>query len=255
MVWALVLARLFCALFAPHIAYAEEVEEKQPQQVVVDNSGLKEDLQKIDQDLIVRLDAVNRKLDVMNNVENSDENPELDQLISIDEHLTQIVGENTSAGLMAQEPLRASGSATFTAYANVSPTGQWATYAESLLPKVAWDEHYVFLQDTSSSYVMVYGDLEVTNNGEISGTGKWVRWYYSGTATGYRVDTGNGNVGIYANSLTILSDLGDYPILGDGSDGLRREVMYYALVAVAVFSLYHVWHFCIRTAQSFKGVG
>lgn len=144
-----------------------------------------------------------------------------------------------------QAPLKAASRATFAAYANASPTNQYAYYAAGYLPRMGFGEHYAYLQDTSSSYVLVWGNLTESDGG-ITGSGQWVRWYYASNSVGYVTETGSGSVTVSPSGHVVLSDLDGYPMLVVGDELLRREVGFYAVVACAVFCLSSVLGFCVR---------
>lgn len=180
--------------------------------------------------------------------------PEEESLDKIDEKLGGIDKRLESIGkaiepdieqIEEQKPLTATkAGVSVTAYANVSPTGTYAEYAKGLLPRAEYGDHYCYLQDASSSYVMIYGDLKLAN-GAITGTGKWQRWYYSGNQYGYVTEQGEGNISVNPNSHVVMSDLGSYPMF-ESNELLRKEIGFYALVGVTVFCVASVLGFCIR---------
>lgn len=144
-----------------------------------------------------------------------------------------------------QQPVQQTRAATsFTAYTNVSPTGTYAQYAIGYLPRVGYGEHYCFLQDTSSSYTFAWGDLAKSGS-NISGNAKWVRWYYTSNYN-YVMQSGEGSVTISPDNHTVMSDLDGWPMLGDGTDAMRKEVGFYAVVALCIFSLASVLNFTLR---------
>lgn len=150
------------------------------------------------------------------------------------------------------EPVKAvrANGATFTAYGNVSPTGQYATYAARLVPKVSWNHDYVYLQDTASSYVFVSGDCDFRSNGEFSfSDADYTRWYYAGTGSGYLVQSGHGDVVVHAGQNVVLSSLGSYPLLDDGTSLLRNEVAFYAVCTSLLYVLGTIRAFLLRSAK------
>lgn len=143
------------------------------------------------------------------------------------------------------------GTKAFSAWANVNPTGTYAQYAMGYLPRVDYKDHYAFLQDSQNSYVFVWGDLNISGS-TISGKSDWVRWYYT-NSNGYLVESGQGDtVTINTNSHVVMSDLDGMPMLGVENELLRKELGFYALVAVAVFSLASVLGFCIRLSSRYS---
>lgn len=244
MVWAVVLLLL---LYSPTLALAEDVQTVETVPVVNESYVIEQKLDTINQTLT---DGFREMNEVSEPKGQDDSDLELETLNSIDSKLTQIVGEQTTAGLMEQAPLAASASHAFVAYANMSPTSAYANYAVGLLPKLKWDEHYVLVQDTSSSYTFVWGEL-VNENNTIAGEGSYVRWYYTGNAQGYREERGSGSVSVTPNGYTVLSDLGEYPMVGGSEELQRREVGFYALVAVVIFVLHSVWRFVLRNSQPY----
>lgn len=169
---------------------------------------------------------------------------ELKALEGISKQLEELTKDET-VKIDEQEPVGLSkAGVSFDAYGNVSPTGTYASYAIGYLSRVGFGEHYVYLQDTSSSYVMCWGDL--TSSGtNVNGSGNWVRWYYTNNYS-YVMQYGSGQISIEAGNKVILSDLEPWPMLGDGTDVLRREVGFYAVVALCVFSLASVLGFTLR---------
>lgn len=251
MVRALILALVL--LLSPAVALAEDgmLTESQPVQIV-DNTSL---LQNINEGI----NSINEKLDaeaqerenekMMREIESvSDpQQQQLDTLMNIDKTLTEISGRDESVQLMEQQPLLAAGNHAFVTYGNVSPTGTYAVYAQGTLAKARWQDDYVYLQDTSSSYVLVWGKLEMADDNTITGTDcNYVRWYYSGNQLGYLTEYGGGNVSVTLNSHVVISNLGAYPMFSDETPLFRREVAFYAVVSVSVFCLWHVWGFTTR---------
>lgn len=177
---------------------------------------------------------------------------ELDYLISIDDKLSEITLRETAedAEVQAVGGTRAT-TYTFGAYTNTPPTGTYATYALGFLPRVGFGEHYVYLQDTQSSYVFVWGDMNATSSSQVTGDAKWVRWYNAGTQYGYVQESGTGSVTVNTNNHVIISDLQGWPMLtGANTELVRREVGFYAQVAVVIFVLAGVWSFTLRYRTS-----
>lgn len=178
--------------------------------------------------------------------EKSDETKALEK---IDERLQDIQKEIAPEVVEIEEQdslAKARATVTFTAYANVNPTNQYAQYSIGLLPRLSYGEHYIYMQDTSSSYVFIYGDLRKTDTNSYSGTGKFVRWYYVNNVNGYVQENGEGNVIVSTANHVIMTDMDDRPMLAVGSELLRREVGFYALTACCIFCLASVLGFCVR---------
>lgn len=136
----------------------------------------------------------------------------------------------------------------FLAYANVPSSGTYWQYATQLLTKVPWGSHYVFVQDTQSSYTLVWSEnLKLSAQGTFIGSNtSWVRWYYAGSGTGYVMQNGSGDVTVTPQGYVVLSDLGLYPTLGGSSELYRKEVGFYVVVAACLSSLRYVWSFLVR---------
>lgn len=183
-------------------------------------------------------------------VEKKDEkSEETKQLEKIGEKLDNIQKEIAPevVEIEEQKPVStAKATVTFTAYSNANPTNQYAQYSVGLLPRLSYGEHYIYMQDTSSSYVFVYGDLRKTDTNSFSGNAKYVRWYYVNNVNGYVQESGSGNVIVNTASHAIMSDLDDRPMLAVGSELIRREVGFYALTACCIFCLASVLGFCVR---------
>lgn len=252
MVWAVMIcALLVCS--TPCVAFAEDVVPDSGVVVedvpIVPSQDFTGAIDNLRHDLLVSNDVQSQKLDTLIEL-NKPETPvtindmtELDYLASIDAKLDGLEPEEVE--IEQQESKAAVSINTFTAYQNVSPTGAYASYAKGLLPKVGFNEHYCFLQDSNSSYVFVWGDLQ--NGNSITGTDvSWVRWYYANNSVGYVEEFGGGDVTIQPNSHVILTDLGNHPMLDANDELFRKEVGYYAVVAVAIFSLVSVWSFVVR---------
>lgn len=179
-----------------------------------------------------------------------EDSPELTQLKEINEK----VGTLANGSLVPEEtelqPIKAAANVTVVAYGNVSPTSQYAHYAAQIVPKMHWNDDYVFVQTANSEYYLFWGTLSQPDSGTITGTAMWVRWYFSGNTNGYVMQEGSGQVSISTNGYTVLSTKGNYPLLDDGTDMLHKEVTFYALVAAALFSLRYVWNFLVRMRGS-----
>lgn len=266
---ALLVAAL-CMVCCPAVAMADEDGGVPASPVVVDNSTRLDTIDQHVRDVSATVD--NERVELVTHLntietylapkvpvegdENTDEkSPELEQLECIgkgidglDKRLESMSKsmENEVEQIEEQKSLSDSkaGGLTVTVYGNVSPTGSYAEYAKGLLPRMEYKDHYVFLQDTSSSYVMAYGDLTL-GNGSISGTGKWSRWYYSGNQYGYLYEKGNGSISVTLNNHVVMSDLGDYPMF-ESNEQIRKEVGFYAVVGVSIFSFCTVLGFVLR---------
>lgn len=178
-----------------------------------------------------------------------DKTQEQETLEHIDETLgtiqLQLVPEEVV--IQEQEPMAASVAALqWVAYANVSPTGTYANYAIGYLPRMGYGEHYVFLQDTSSSYVMAWGALKQLDGTTIGGSAKWVRWYFQSNAVGYRMESGENDVTVSTAGHVVMSDLDGWPMLAVNDELLRREVAFYAVTACCLFVLAGVLGFTVR---------
>lgn len=173
---------------------------------------------------------------------------ELQVLQRIDTKLLEVVGSTVADGDIDMKAYDRAGSLVLTAYGNTNPTSQYANYARGIVPKLGWDEHYAFLQDGSSSYVMVWGDLQLADSNTITGSDcKYTRWYFVNQATGYQCESGTSDVSVTLRGYQVLSDLGDLPMLSETSAELtRRELMLYAVVAICCHTLYSVWRYLLR---------
>lgn len=233
-------------------AFAEEVGPEVPVSTVTVNppSTTETKLDGIDQrvsDLNTKLEDLTTYLkqqDELDEIDNTQER-QLDYLSSIDDKLTQIYGES-DVSEAEQQPVRAE-SVQFVAYANASPSGTYYNYSQGLMPRLGLNDHYVYLQDTQSSYVFAYGSFDYDEETKTF-TGQeitWVRWFNQGAGLGYRVETGQSEVSVTCRDYMVLSDLGDWPLII--SDEMpRREVMIYAVVAIAIYSLHSVWSYTLR---------
>lgn len=232
MVWALILA---LALVTP--AYAEDIEViSEPEQIeVVTQEEVKEDAQEEK--------AVEPVAD--EGLEQVKEEPVIEKVEEGSKERALEV-DSTEVG----SPLGTTrATLNLTAYGNVSPTNQYAIYSVGLLKEVPYENgHYVFLQDTAQSYCMVVGKGDSILN--LSDC-KWWRWYNAGVNVGWVLERGTGSVAVTEGRYTVISDFEGYPALQDNSlEVLRREVMFYALVAVAAHVLCSVWSFVLRYSHS-----
>lgn len=145
----------------------------------------------------------------------------------------------------------AKASITLTAYGNVSPTNQYAVYSQGLLKEVPLDGHYVFMQDSATSYVFVAGQGDSL---AALSDASWWRWYNAGVSRGWVLERGSGSVSVRDGDYTVLSDLEGYPGLQDsGIEQIRREVAFYALVLAVAHVLYSVWTYELRGGK--RGLG
>ena len=207
-------------------------------------------------EVVGHLQTIEKLLDTESDVksvedeEKSDETKELEKIGKRLEGIQETL-VTTGEEIEEQKPLSGSkAAASFSAYANVSPTNQYALYAEGFMPRMGYKDHYVFLQDTSSSYVLVWGSLDKSGS-NITGNANWVRWYYQNNASGFVQESGSGNVTINPSGHVVLTDLDGYPMLGVENELLRKELGYYGLVAVCVYSLFHVLGFTLRVSQRY----
>lgn len=191
--------------------------------------------------------------DDVKSVEGDEKSEETKELEKIGKRLEGIQETLVTTGEEIEEQKPLSGTkaaASFTAYANASPSNQYALYAEGFMPRMGYKDHYIFLQDTSSSYVLVWGSLE-KNGSSYSGNANWVRWYYQNNVNGYVQESGNGSVNVNPSGHVVLTDFEGYPMLGVENELFRKELGYYALVAVCVYSLFHVLGFTLRVSQHY----
>lgn len=266
MVWALVLVTVL--LLSPTCVYAaDDVSTEKPTQVVVDTESLEQMILDLKLENQRQLDSIQTLVSTMNvslsNIEqylepkpeekkSPGEKDTEDYLISIDEKLSDISSKMAVPEEQEQKSVTRAASFNFVAYQNVSPTNQYACYASGIIPRMRWSEHYVFLQDTSSSYVMVYGDsLEYSGNNTFTGTScRYVRWYYSNQTVGYLTESGTADVSVSTSGHVVLSDLATYPMLeGTEQHCIRVEVAFYACVALVIRTLHHVWRFTLRNGN------
>lgn len=248
--WATLSAVVFVLVFSC-TAFATESEEVSQEQNGVEVSQE----QKLDRDMLETIDRIDNKLtNIQRELESEEaeeeegkESPELVELQHINESIGILIEQNAGEPLPeAQEPLRANGRFVSVAYANVSPTGSYATYAAGVLPKLGWNDDYVFWQESSQSYVFAWGDLSYSSQTFTGDNVRWLRWYWAGQSQGYVLEEDSGSLSLSSAGYTVLSNLSDYPTLVNSSEQIRREVMLYAVVTAAVFSLHHVWTYCIR---------
>lgn len=249
------LVTMAAALALPSVAHAEAevVDDSTPVTVTVDTGSIEQTLSEIATDI----QAMNQRDDERRRQEIEEEqrelagkheeeakSPELEELESINGSIGILIEQNNGEQPVESKAL-AAGRVSLVAYANASPTSQYAEYARGMLQKLGWHDHYCFLQDGQSSYVYVWGDLSVDGAGDIVGEASYVRWYWESNTVGYIMETGTGTVSVSPNSHTVLSDLGVFPAL-DSVEPLRREVMFYAVAACSVYCLHTVWSFLLR---------
>lgn len=222
----------------PTLQEIDESIDKLTSEQVGSNTSFREKLQSIDEKLQKMLD---------NEKEGKKQKSETEYLSSIDDKLSLIADNTKQPEEIEQVGAKATRLA-FVAYANVSPTGTYANYAAGYLPKLDFDEHYVFVQDTTSSHVLIMGDITQPDVNTFQGTDvKWVRWYYQNNTNGYVVEQGQSDVTVTCNDHTVLSDLPRYPDLPQYSQELlRKEVGFYALVLVCCSVFRDVWSWLVR---------
>lgn len=187
--------------------------------------------------------------DILKQLEGQSDSDEIAQLKAISSKLDTLIADTAQPALEAVAPIERNraGNMVFTVYGNANPTNQYSTYAKQLIPKVGWLDDYVYFQDTANSYVLVWGDIDWASAGTFTGTQcKYTRWYYSGTGTGYLVDSGVSNVVVSTDSHVVLSSLAEFPLLDDGFTLYRQEVCFYAIVALVIFCLSNVWNWLVR---------
>lgn len=248
-----------CLTLCARPALAADGEESAAQVITVDNSGVESKLDTILVELqtvreIERERSTREILSESESEENEGGEQEdttasdtLDVLRDIDGKIGTLVNQGMSEELSASEPLRAGSAVTSVAYASVSATSTHAQWAARTLPHVRWGQHYVFWQSGSSEYMMAWGDLSMPDDGTITGDAvSWVRWYYEGGTYTQRMQTGSGSLSLSTGGNVVLSDLGRYPLLDDGTSLIRQEVCLYAITAVVLFSLRAVWSFLLR---------
>lgn len=265
MVWALALA---LALLVPSTALAVEGEDVQPLgenptqtqkvdqlltvldkmgtepiNVEVDNSGVEQKVETLSQEV----SDLSKKVDLLGEMSESDKKTN-EQLDTINKQLETLTMQ-TATPEIEVAPLKATSNNTLSGnvYGNVSPTSQYAAYAARIVPKMGFSDDYVFYADSSSSYVLVWGDISLGGGGVFTGTGcKFTRWYYSGTGTGYLTQSGSADLNLSAGQYVVLSTLGTYPLLDDGVTMLRHEMGFYMVCAVALYSLSKCLAFTLR---------
>lgn len=236
-------------------AFAEEVEQVEAPVVVDSNMVTNEKLDKVIEKLTDVSDYAKIEKDeyVKKQAEEAakaNEPPQEDETVTllrdISTQLSTVAGNTASPVPTEAVPVKAANGISLVAYGNVSPTGTYANYATGILPKVAWGEDYVFLSVTNSEYYMIWGDLTIDGAVITGDDCHFARWYYSNQQVGTLLQTGTANVRVDGGGYTMLTSLGDYPVLGDGSEILRKEVGFYAVVAACLFSLRFVWSFVVR---------
>lgn len=191
----------------------------------------------------------NKLGDILKELEGQSDSDEIAQLKAISSKLDTLIADTAQPALEAVEPVvrNRAGNMVFTVYGNANPTNQYSTYAKQLIPKMGWKDDYVYFQDTANSYVLVWGDIDWASAGTFTGTQcKYTRWYYSGTGSGYLVESGVSNVVVSTDNHVVLSSLAEFPLLDDGFTLYRQEVCFYAVVALVIFCLSNVWNWLVR---------
>lgn len=264
MVWALIMAFVLM-LPTPALAADDEVVQidesttneakideiltmldkmgTEPITVEVDSNGVESKVEKLDQNVT----DLSKKVDLLGEMSESDKKVN-EQLDTISKQLEAITMQNAEPEIEVA-PLAATKSNTLSGsvYGNVSPTNQYAAYAARIVPKMGFSDDYCFYADSSSSYVLVWGDIELGGGGHFTGTGcKFSRWYYSGSGTGYLTQSGTADLDLSAGQYVVLSTLGTYPLLDDGVTMLRHEIAFYMVCAVCLYSLAKCLGFTLR---------
>ena len=114
-----------------------------------------------------KLDAIEKDVkpdekEEVKKVEEESGPTEIDYLKSIDETLADIAEQEKTVEEEASPEVKAGSRAAatpLTAFTNVSPTSTYAEYSRGLLPRVSFSKHYVYLQDSQTSYMFIYGDV------------------------------------------------------------------------------------------------
>lgn len=244
MVWALIIA---LALAAP--AYADDGIE-----VIAEQGGSGQDPPVVEVSNDNTQESTDEKDDASKVYEDSERDRSDAEKSSKDERLLRTVEDEKAPNeISTEEPVvKALGdraSVNFTAYGNMSPSSTYALYAEGLLKEVAQDESYCLVQDSNASYAFVVGKADSLSS---FSDARWWRWY-STTGYGWRLERGSGSASVNAGAYQVISNLEGYPsLVTEVQELTRREVMLYALVTACVFSLVHVWAFCIRLSRTSK---
>lgn len=222
------------------VAYADEIEDVEK---VVDNSVQSQQVDQTNK----TLGEISGKLDGLEEV-NAGIVELSESVDGVESKIDSLIVQGADPEPAPVERLTAANQQlTINAYGNVSSTNQYASYAKQTIPKMGWDDDYVFVQDSSSSYVLVWGDLDYHSASGFTGqNAHFVRWYYAGTGTGYLVQSGDADVDIHVGSYVVLSNLGEYPILDDGICLLRMEVAFYAICAALLYTLGGIARFLLR---------
>lgn len=263
MVWAIA---LLLVLLMPGYAFAEPATEAQVSQV--DTTQLEESLERLKEleteqgttlsTIETTLTSINNRMDEQQREQEQQEKDAEgdktteDYLIDVTQTLDAISGKLDAPEQQEQTSLTRAQSFDIVAYSNVSPTGAYATYASGLIPRMKWDDHYVFVQDTSSSYTLIWGsDLAYTDTNTFAGSQcVYVRWFYSGSSSGYLTESGTADVSVSTAGHVVLSDLARYPMLeGTEQHAFRVEVAFYVCVALVIRTLHHVWRFTLRNGN------
>lgn len=252
MVWKVMnrVSTLFISLFLlfalPVNAMAVDETVKDDKEIVVqvDNKEVAESVDSLNK----TIGEVSGKLDKLNDV--NSKLTEIDSGIgTVDGKLDTLLMQGAEPEIKAVE--RVSGTnLNLTAYGNVSPTNQFAEYAKNIIPKMGWNDDYVYIQDSSSSYVLVYGNLDYHSSGVFEGSDcTYTRWYYSGTGSGYLCQSGLANIRISVGDYVVLSTMGNYPLLDNGFTLFRQECCYYVTAAVILFCLRSCFAYVTRNAK------
>lgn len=201
-----------------------------------------------------QLSKISDKLStISDNLKPKEGKTETDYLSSIEDKLSLIAGNTSDEAEMEQTSAKSRASTlAFVAYSNAPASGTYVNYASGYLSQMGYSDDYVFMQDTSSSYVLAFGEISQVDSHTMSGQNcKWVRWYYSNNSVGYIMETGQNDLTISDNNHVVLSSLPKWPSMsGAGDEQLRKEVGFYALVLVSCSVLRDVWSFLVRMRTS-----
>lgn len=232
MVWALILTLV---LAMP--AYAEDgievIADGNEQEVQAVELPEESDIPSNDEDEQRPTDAVEKEEEEQREVQKeSGDKLDVQPESRVDGHSLLAAGDRASVRLVA--------------YGNMSPNNAYALYAEGLLKEVGQNEQYALVQDSNQSYTLVVGKADSLQSFTDA---RWWRWYGT-TGYGWRLERGSGTATVEAGQYQVISSLEGYPsLVTEVQEVTRREVMLYAMVASAVFSLVHVWAFCIRLSR------
>lgn len=240
----------------PRQTLAVEPETNTTEQTI-DVSSITERLTTIDVDMNInsnqeqdKLRSIDQSLsDMRDELTPKDGKSTNDYLSSIEDKLSQVAGNTSQEQLLDAPPLnRTRAGITFVCYANAPASGTYYNYASGYLQQMEYGDDYVFLQDSTSSYVLVFGQLSQIDSNTISGDNvKFCRWYYSNNNVGYLMETGQNNITISTNNHVVLSSIPKWPAMMSANDEVfRKEVGFYALVLVSCSVLRDVWSFLVR---------